>query len=205
MAGLENLFAAEPMLPSVQTSKLPDDPQQWAEVITTRLREKYPEVTRLPLTVEYRKKDDQSGTAIGSIHVVSPETQKTIYVPIIIRKFELFPLDIWMEAKTQDVHPLTNDTFKEQFFVQSPAESLDQRPQDSAGQYFNDPSLWTTNYPPLQGRYSYASAGYTLLDVISDTLRKEHLDEFLEEPREERSPASQVQETRAPGNHRKVG
>lgn len=177
MAGLENLFAAEPTLPSVQTTKLPDDMQQWAEVITTRLREQYPEVTRLPLVVEYRKKDPQSGTALGAVQVTS-DGGKSIFVPFIVRKFELFPLDVWMEAKTQNVHPLTNDTFKEQFFVTSIAEGLDQRPMDAAGQYFNDPSLWTSNYPPLQGRYSYASAGYNILDQISDTITNEQKETF---------------------------
>jgi len=178
MAGLENLFAAEPTLPNVQTTKLPDDPQQWAEVITTRLREQYPEVTRLPLTVEYRKKDPQSGTAIGAIQVADPGTGKNLFVPFIVKKFELFPLDIWMEAKTQEVHPLTNDTFKSEFFSRSMSSGLEQRPMDAAGQYFNDPSLWTTNYPPLQGRYSYASAGFAILDQISDTIKAEHVDAF---------------------------
>lgn len=178
MAGLENLFATEPTLPSVQTTKIPDDPQQWAEVITTRLREQYPEVTRLPLTVEYRKKDPQSGTAIGAIHVTNADNAKKMFVPFILKKFELFPLDIWMEAQTQNVHPLTNDTFKEQFFERSMADGLDQRPFDAAGQYFNDPSLWTTNYPPLQGRYSYASAGFPILDLISDSIEKKHQELF---------------------------
>jgi len=178
MAGLENLFAAEPTLPNVQTTKLPDDPQQWAEVITTRLREQYPEVTRLPLTVEYRKKDPQSGTAIGAVQVSDPGTGRSLFVPIIVKKFELYPLDIWMEAKTQEVHPLTNDTFKEEFFATSMSDGLDQRPFDAAGQYFNDPSLWTTNYPPLQGRYSYASAGFEILDQISDTITPEQVEAF---------------------------
>jgi hypothetical protein len=176
MAGLENLFAAEPTLPSVQTFKMPDSSQEWAEIITTKLKERYPDVVRLPMTVEFRKKEDSSGTAIGGVHVHSGESDKQIIIPFVIRKFELCPLDIWMETPSQAVHPLTNDTFKEEFFVQSPAESLDQRPADSAGQYFNDPSMWTTNYPPLQGRYSYASAGYPILDSIADTIAKEDAD-----------------------------
>lgn len=185
MAGLENLFAAEPTLPSVQTAKMPDNLAEWAEVITTKLRERYPEATRLSLSIEFRKKDEQSGTAIGAIHCREDQSQKEVLVPFIVRKFELSPLDIWMETKTQAVHPLTNDTFKEELFVHSPAEGLDARPADSAGQYFNDPSLWTTNYPPLQGRYSYASAGYPLLDQISDTIEKKDLERFKETLRKE--------------------
>ena len=178
MAGLENLFATEPALPNEQTTKLPDNPSEWAEVITTRVRESYPDSIRLQLTVEFRKKDDAAGTAIGGIHAEDLDTKKKIVIPFIIKKFELLPLDVWMETQTQAVHPLTNDTFKTEFFSTSLSHGLDGRPADSAGQYFNDPSLWTTNYPPLQGRYSYASAGYTVLDQISDTLSQDHLDEF---------------------------
>lgn len=175
---LENLFAVEPSLPNVQTHKMPDNSERWAESLTTYLREQYPDVAKLPITVETRKKDEMAGTAIGALHVASEEAKKEVLVPFIIRKFELSPLDIWMEPKTQEVHPLTKDTFKEVFFVQSPAEGLDARPTDSTGTYFNDPSLWTTNYPPLQGRYSYASGGYQILDMLSDTFTKEDGEAF---------------------------
>lgn len=170
---LENLFAIEPTLPSVQTHKMPENQQRWAEVLTTYLREQYPDVAKLPITVEFRKRDEKSGTAIGAMHVSSEEAKKEVLVPFVVKKFDLSPLDIWMEPKSQDVHPLTKDTFKEVFFVQSPADGLDARPTDSTGTYFNDPSLWTTNYPPLQGRYSYASGGYQLLDILSDSFTAE--------------------------------
>jgi hypothetical protein len=178
MAGLENLFAAEPTLPSVQKYRMPENPEKWSEVLTTLVRERYPDASKLPMTIEFRKRDDQSGTAIGAIHVVSVEAEKSLYIPFIVQKWELFPLDVWMEAKSQAVHPLRQDTLKEQFFTASMADGTDPRPTDSAGQYFNDPSMWTTNYPPLQGRYSYASAGYPLLDALSDTFRAEEAEAF---------------------------
>lgn len=178
MSGLQNLFSVEPTLPSIQTHKMPDNPEKWAEVLTTYLKEQYPDAAQLDLAIEFRKRDNQSGTAIGAIHVTSLEAEKSLFVPFIVKKFELAPLDIWMEAKTQAVHPMTKDTFKEVFFVQSPAEGLDKRPTDSSGTYFNDPSMWNTNMPPLQGRYSYASAGYEMLDKLSDTFTKEDGEAF---------------------------
>jgi hypothetical protein len=178
MAGLENLFSVEPTLPSIQTHKVPDNPERWAEVLTTFLREQYPDTAKLPITVEFRKRDDQTGTCIGALHVTDEGATKSLFVPFVIKKFSLCPLDIWMDPKSQDVHPLTKDTFKEVFFVESPADGLDQRPTDSTGTYFNDPSMWNTNYPPLQGRYSYASAGYPILDQLSDTFTKTDGDLF---------------------------
>jgi len=179
--GLENLFAHEPELPNVQKTKLPSDSAKWAEAITTLTRELFPDVAKLPIQIEFRKKDDQTGTAIGSIHIVNTDVEKSAYIPFIINKWDMHPLDIWMEKETQAVHPITRDTFKEIFFSPAFAEGLDARPADSMGNYFNDPSMWTTTYPPLQGRYSYASAGYKLLDEISDTLSEADLAEFKAE------------------------
>lgn len=178
MAGLENLFATEPALPNIQKTKMPENTDKWAEVITTLMREQFADISKLPMTVEFKKKDDQEGTAIGAVHVVSPEANKAVFVPVIIDRYQLHPLDIWMEKETQAVHPLNKDTFKEIFFVQSFADGLDARPADSAGQYFNDPSLWNQTYPPLQGRYSYASAGYNVLDGIADTISESDLEAF---------------------------
>lgn len=179
MSGIQSLFANEPSLPNVQTHTMPDNPERWAEALTTFLKEQYPDVAKLPLSVEYRKRDEKTATAIGAIHVGSEEAKKEVLVPFVIKDSELSPMDIWMEPKTHAAHPLTKDTFKEVFFVQSPAEGLDARPADGTGTYFNDPSLWTTNYPPLQGRYSYASAGYEILDVIADTMTADDAAVFI--------------------------
>ena len=151
---------------------------QWSEQLTTRLRELFPAVANMEITTSFQRKDPQSGTAVGALAIISEQTKKSVLVPFIVKQYELSPLDVWMEAEKQNVHPLTNDTFKQEFFAQSPAEGLDARPADAAGNYFNDPSMWTTNYPPLQGRYSYASAGYKMLDQIADTIREDDLVSF---------------------------
>lgn len=178
MSGLENLFATEPRLPSTQGYKMPENVEKWAEVLTTTLREQYPDVGKLPITVEFKKRDDQTGTAVGALHVVDVQSERSMFVPFIIRRWQLSPLDVWMESKSQAVHPMRKDTIKEVFFSPRMADGLDTRPTDSTGQYFNDPSMWTSTYPPLQGRYSYASAGYQLLDQISDQMAPQHLEEF---------------------------
>lgn len=185
MAGLENLFAAEPQLPNTYKTKMPDAPEKWAETITTMAREQFPDIAKLPLTVNFRKRDDQSGYAVGAIHVVSVEAGKSVYIPFVVEKNHMHPLDVWMEKQTQAVHPITPDTFKEVFFVRNISEGLDARPTDSTGNYFNDPSMWNQTYPPLQGRYSYASAGYQILDEISDSLSKLDLEAFRTELKSE--------------------
>lgn len=180
---IQNLFSVEPTLPSVQTVKMPEDVGRWAEVITNYLKQKFPDITTLGIEVGFQKKDEKTGTAIGAAYITDVDQEKTVCLPLIIKRFEMSPIDVWMEKKTQAAHPLTPDTFKEVFFSTSPVEALDNRPSDSAGEYFNDPSMWTSTYPPLQGRYSYASAGYNILDAISDTITKEDLDSFKNELR----------------------
>ena len=178
---LENLFANEPSLPAMQKMKLPDDTRMWGEAITTLIKQKFPDLANINIEIEFRRKDEPTGSAIGAAHLISDEAQKTVCIPLIIKRFEMSPLDIWMEKESQAVHPIKTDTFKEQFFVPQAMEGLDTRPTDAAGQYFNDPSTWTSTYPPLQGRYSYASAGYSLLDLISDTLYTKDVGEFRTE------------------------
>lgn len=94
MAGLENLFATEPQLPNVYKTKLPENPEKWAEYITTSVREQFPDISKLPLSVEFRKRDDQAGAAVGAIHVVSVDAGKSLYLPFIVDKFHLSPIDI---------------------------------------------------------------------------------------------------------------
>jgi len=185
MAGLENLFVNNPQLPQLQTQKMSEDPSNWAEQLTTKLRELHPDLATVPITIEFKKRDDRAGTAVGALHLVSEQANKSVHVPFIIHNYELSPLDLWMESESQAVHAITPDTFKIAFFTQAPAEGLDARPADAAGNYFNDPSMWTSTYPPLQGRYSYASAGYPLLDAISDTFTTEDLEAFREVLRKE--------------------
>jgi hypothetical protein len=185
MAGLENLFAVEPQLPNVQRTKLPENVEKWAEVITTLMREQFPDISKLPLTVEFKKKDDQTGTAIGAVHVVSPDVGKSCFVPLVIEKFQMHPLDVWMEKDTQAVHPLTLDTFKELFFVSSLSDGLDPRPADQPGQFFSDQAMWGSTYAPQGHRYAYASAGYNMLDQIADTMSAEDLEKFKDTLRQE--------------------
>jgi hypothetical protein len=178
---LENLFATEPTLPSMQKTKLPEDTRTWGEAITTLIKQKFPDLANVAIEIEFRRKDEPTGSAIGAASLVSEEAQKTLCLPLIIKRFEMSPLDIWMEKESQAVHPITPDTFREQFFSPTAAEGLDTRPTDAAGAYFNDPSTWTSTYPPLQGRYSYASAGYRVLDLVSDTMTPGDIAKFKEE------------------------
>lgn len=178
---LENLFATEPTLPSMQKTRLPEDTRTWGEAITTLIKQKFPDLANVAIEIEFRRKDEPTGSAIGAASLVSEEAQKTLCLPLIIKRFEMSPLDIWMEKESQAVHPITPDTFREQFFSPTAAEGLDNRPTDAAGAYFNDPSTWTSTYPPLQGRYSYASGGYRVLDLISDTMTPGDIAKFKDE------------------------
>jgi hypothetical protein len=186
MGGVENLFSVEPTLPNVQGHKMPENPDKWAEVLTTYLREQYPDTAGLHVVVEFRKKAEQDGTAIGSIHVSSAEVDNVVIVPFIIRKFMLSPLDIWMEPKTQDVHPMDKDTFKEQFFAQNFAEGTE-RPHGGPGSRLpgsvldsasgGSPNTFDQNFPPA-GKYALASVKYPLLDKLADTFHREEAAEF---------------------------
>lgn len=175
MSGFNNLFSVEPALPATQTYRMPDAVETWPEILMSKLREQYTDVAQLPIHVEFTKKDDESGSSIGSLKVVSPESGKSLIVPFIIHGFELKPLDIWMDA-SQKPHPLTPQTFATEFF--STAIGSEEAPPQGGSQAMNNPSTFHNVYPPITGKYAYASAGYQMLDSIADTMKKEDIEVF---------------------------
>jgi len=79
---LENLFATEPTLPSMQKTKLPEDTRMWGEAITTLIKQKFPDLAQVAIEIEFRRKDEPTGSAIGAAHLVSEEAKKTVCLPL---------------------------------------------------------------------------------------------------------------------------
>jgi hypothetical protein len=165
------LFIDSPEMNDVSLSKLSQDPNSWAEEIIQKLKERVPQSNGLSMIVKFLKKDDEHGTATGAVTVNTADKQ--VSVPIIIREFMLYPLDVMLAD--QKILPLTPDYFMGVFQSTNPFLRLEEYPMYSGLHRFEDSSLWQAHFPPGQGRYAYASAGYTILDNISGTIGGEEL------------------------------
>ena len=161
-----NLFIDNPEMHDASMHKLPNDIDSWPEEIIQRLKERIPKTSGMNTMVKFMKKDEENGTATGSIVISSPN--RTAVVPLIIKDFMLSPLDIII-AK-QKLLPLTPDFFDSVFEDNNVFQKLEEYPTFGGLGRFEDANLWDAIYPPSLGRYAYASAGYPILDAISDDM-----------------------------------
>jgi len=161
-----NLFVEAPEVQDRALTKLDNDVNMWPEEIIQKFHERVPQAAGMNSMVKFIKKDDENGTATGSIVVNSPSAGMT--VPLIIKEFTLYPLDV-MTAKGK-VLPLTPDYFDVVMSHNDVFHKIEEYPTYGGLGRFEDANLFNTIYPPSLGRYAYASAGYPMLDLISDNL-----------------------------------
>lgn len=161
-----NLFIDTPEVHDGSTHQLSNDIDSWPEDIIQKIKERVPKVSGMNAMVKFMKKDEENGTATGSIVITSPD--KTAIVPIIVKDFNLMPLDVII-AK-QRLLPLTPDYFDAIFEDNNIFQKLEEYPMFSGLGRFEDANLWNSIYPPSLGRYAYASAGYPIMDAISDDI-----------------------------------
>lgn len=161
-----NLFIDTPELHDSSRHQLSNDIESWPEDITQLLRERVPRASKLNTMVKFMNKDPENGAATGSITVNSPE--KSAIVPFIIKDFALYPLDVMISRGK--LLPLTPDYFDQVFDENQIFDGLEEFPTFGGLSRFEDANLWNAIYPPSLGRYAYASAGYPLLDAISDDI-----------------------------------
>lgn len=161
-----NLFVEAPEVQDMSLTKLDSDTAAWPEEIIQKLRERAPKTSGMSTMVKFMKKDDENGTATGSIILNSADT--AVVIPVIIKEFMLYPLDV-MIAKRK-ILPLTPDYLETVMSNNEVFKKIEEYPTYGGLGRFEDANLWNAVYPPSLGRYAYASAGYPVMDMISDTL-----------------------------------
>lgn len=171
------LFVDSPEMNDISLQKLSPDCNVWPEEIIEKLKERIPQSNGLNLMVKFMKQDPETGAGTGSVLVSS--TTKQVVVPVIVKDFMLYPLDIMIAD--QKLLPLTPDYFMAAFQQDQNNAflRLEEYPMYSGMHRFDEGSMWNANYPPAQGRYSYASAGYEMLDKISGTIDGSQLKSYL--------------------------
>ena len=172
-----NLFVEAPEVQDRALTRLNSDPNAWPEEIVTKLKERVPEVEGANTVVKLMKKDIENGTATGS--VVINTTDSVVVVPVIIKDFTLFPLDVMIAKKK--ILPLTPDYYNCAVSTNNVFDKIQEFPSYGGLGRFEDANLWNAMYPPSLGRYAYASAGYPMMDLISDNLDGSSLKQWLKD------------------------
>lgn len=181
-----NLFIDTPETEDVSLHQLSNDSDSWPEDITQKMKERIPSIRGLNIVVKIMKKDEENGAATGSVIVNS--TEKSIVVPLIIKDFMLYPLDVMIaEGK---LLPLTPAYISAVLSKNEMFDKIEEFPTFGGLGRFEDANLWNAIYPPSMGRYAYASAGgYPILESIADGLDGSELKSFLTEKKNEKIAA----------------
>jgi hypothetical protein len=180
-----NLFIDTPEMEDSSLQQLSNDADSWAEDIIQKVKERVPSCKNLNMMVKFQKKDVENGTATGSVTIHSAD--KAVVIPVIIKDFMMSPMDV-MIAKGKLV-PLTPDYFMSVFSDNKVFDKLEEFPTFGGLGRFEDASLWNAIYPPSLGRYAYASAGYPILDEISDGIDGSSLKSYLTNPKHDKTAA----------------
>lgn len=161
-----NLFVDSPESQDLSMSPLSEDVNTWSEEVMNKFRERLPNASSLHTSVKFMKVDEETGYATGSI-VVSDD-KKGCVIPIIVKDFSMFPLDIFIaEGK---ILPLTTSTFDMYFQNNSPMGALAEYPAFGGVTRFDEGNLWSATYPPSLGRYAYAADSYPILSEIESSI-----------------------------------
>ena len=85
------LTIAVPQFAKTAGIKLTENIDGWDKEIIARVHEDISYVTNRPYEVHFKSIDRKFGYAVGAVKF---NDLKNVYIPIVIKKYELFPLDL---------------------------------------------------------------------------------------------------------------
>lgn len=163
-----NLFIDSPDSEDVSMTHLSTDATEWPDQIITKLKERIPATATSSLSIKFMHKDEDTGTAVGSVTMTNG--QISAVAPIVIREFELHPLDVMLfQGK---IVPLNPDSYAGIFQngTESPFAKLDEYPaMTGIDRFLRGENLQSAIFPPNWGRYSFASDQSSLLESLQGT------------------------------------
>ena len=102
------LTIAVPQFAKTAGIKLTENIDGWDKEIIARVHEDISYVTNRPYEVHFKSIDRKFGYAVGAVKF---NDLKNVYIPIVIKKYELFPLDLIVV--NEQPYPLNEQTFNE--------------------------------------------------------------------------------------------
>lgn len=175
MAFPSALFIDSPEVEDASLHQLSTDVENWPEEVVQKFKERIPKAAGMSVITKFMKKDEENGTATGSV-VVSNEKKQCI-IPLIVKDFMLYPLDVMIVDRK--MIPLTPEYFDLAFQENDVFGKLEEYPVFGGLGRFEDANLWNATYPPSLGRYAYAAGPYEILDNISDSIDPTEMKKYL--------------------------
>lgn len=104
---ISDLYVVPPQFDKLAGTKMPPDPELWAETIFGVFSEQYPELAEMSggdIEWDQNRLDGESGFGVGTIIVNS--NNNIVKIPVVVKEFHLQPIDIF---EADDKMKLLND------------------------------------------------------------------------------------------------
>jgi hypothetical protein len=161
MDGITSLLAGTADATARGYRSLPKDAGSWGSSITAQVYRLIPPSLPVQASVHMNQTDEVNGFGIGSVHLADNDGNVKGFMPIVIRRFKLAPLDIIvLDGK---FHPFSEELIRKTFSGDEIAEGLADKKELRE---YNDQDLTNITQPPNSGMYNTASdKGAFLLSI----------------------------------------
>ncbi len=160
MDGIASFLAGTSDASHSSPRRLSQDPGEWAGEITNLVAGMIPPEVPAHPSVHFNQQDEINGFAVGSVHLADGDGNVKGFIPLIVRRFSLKPLDIIVaDGKFS---PLTEKRLRELFSSSSMDEGTIDLWKVRDG---SDQSMEDTN-PSSAGLYPYAGAPMSREDFL---------------------------------------
>ena len=151
--------------------ELPNNVQEWNHKVLKKFHNDYDWIDADGVYIRWRSKfDSDDGFGIG-ILILEMEGRKAS-VPIIVKDYELQPMDIYYDNQKEVLKPFTEMNLQKTFFSTDRAEEVGTaNTSNHSGR-----NLMKDVFAPRMGKYTFASADYDLVDHLEVT--EEQLADF---------------------------
>jgi len=175
---VQSLFLKEVTDYETANTKLPTETAEWDEAIIGKFLQKIPSAESYIMKPKYTHISEETGTAMGSLYVVEQAKRKLVAIPLVIKRFQMYPLDVIMSPNKDgsfSTFPLTTEKFNQLIVNSDTFDYLDKTIDRMQELYFNPQS--TTVFPPYLR--NVASSG--VLDFVANTITPAQKNAFFEE------------------------
>ena len=162
---MKDLFLEIPKIEKIAWVSLNQDSTTWIKDIITQFLADFPMLQNLPLSITWKKKDANKGYAVGMLNVMNGA------VPIIIKDYNLSPLDVIMFGNMSI--PLTVDVINELNSSTSPFKGFSEEKSKDALNIFGDIYL-----SPVNGMSSVNGSNVMVRDAVKVAEYKSIIDKI---------------------------
>jgi len=164
---MDPLFFTTPEFKNTTYHILSDEVSKWQQEIIELLTERFNGLSNKNMTVKFNKINEKTGYAVGAVEI--KQSKNTIHIPMVVRNFNLAPMDIMSVG--DDFLPMTETSLEEVLLERGIGDKTVPATTGSDVQS-------STDMPGLGGRVVTSSVKYPMLDYLSGTFDKNDVNNF---------------------------